>query len=59
MTVMRLDWHSTEDHPTAVLHWPGSMDITSCSDLLDDFLKRINMMENEYRRTLADLYRAF
>ncbi|MET9082550.1 hypothetical protein ABZX77_11735 [Streptomyces sp. NPDC004237] len=59
MTVTRLDWHPTEDHPTTVLRWSGSMDITSCSDLLDDFLKRINVMENEYRRTLADLYRAF
>ncbi|MBW8799206.1 MAG: hypothetical protein JF597_38270 [Streptomyces sp.] len=59
MTVTRLDWCAAEDHPTTVLRWTGGMDITSCSDLLDDFLKRINAMENEYRRTMADLYGAF
>ncbi|MFD8721048.1 hypothetical protein ACFV2H_24425 [Streptomyces sp. NPDC059629] len=59
MTVTRLDWRTAEDHPMAALRWPGSMDITSCSDLLDDFLKRINAMEKEYRRTLADLYEVF
>ncbi|MER5519121.1 hypothetical protein ACGFZQ_06775 [Streptomyces sp. NPDC048254] len=54
-----MDWITAEDHPTTVLRWPGSMDITSCSDLLDDFLTRINVLENDYRRTLADLYAAF
>ncbi|MFJ9565414.1 hypothetical protein ACIRQQ_35925 [Streptomyces fuscichromogenes] len=54
-----MDWYAAEDHPTTMLRWPGGMDITSCSDLLDDFLKRINAMENEYRRTLSDLYAAF
>ncbi|MEV6288929.1 hypothetical protein AB0M41_00550 [Streptomyces sp. NPDC051896] len=58
MTVTRLDWHTTEDHPTTTFRWSGDVDLTSCSDLLDDFLKRINTMENEYRRTMADLYRA-
>ncbi|MEV6760725.1 hypothetical protein AB0N16_08745 [Streptomyces sp. NPDC051105] len=58
MTVTRLDWLAAEDHPTTALRWPGSMDITSCSDLLDDFLKRINALEKDYRRTLADLYGA-
>ncbi|MEU2777386.1 hypothetical protein ABZ646_31955 [Streptomyces sp. NPDC007162] len=53
-----MDWRIAEDQPTTVLRWPSSMDITSCSDLLDDFLKRINAMENEYRRTMADLYGA-
>ncbi|MEU0964822.1 hypothetical protein ABZ357_05000 [Streptomyces sp. NPDC005917] len=58
MTVTRLDWLTTQDHPTTALRWPGSMDITSCSDLLDDFLKTINTLEMEYRRTMADLYGA-
>jgi hypothetical protein len=55
---MRLDWHPSEDHRTTVPHWGGEADPTSCSDLLDDFLKRINTMEKEYRRTMTDLYTA-
>ncbi|MEU9974886.1 hypothetical protein [Streptomyces sp. NPDC051014] len=54
-----MDWITAEDHPTAALRWPGNMEITSCSDLLDDFLTRIKVLENDYRRTLADLYAAF
>ncbi|MFI2202338.1 hypothetical protein ACH47Z_16485 [Streptomyces sp. NPDC020192] len=57
MTVTRLDWHLAKQHRTTTLHWSGDMDIRSCSDLLDDFMKRINTLENEYRRTMADLYR--
>ncbi|TQK97010.1 hypothetical protein FB563_1966 [Streptomyces puniciscabiei] len=55
---MRLDWHAAEDHKTTMLRWSGDADVTSCSDLLDDFLTKINSMENEYRRTMAALYRA-
>jgi hypothetical protein len=56
--VKRLDWQTAEDHPTTTLRWSGEVDITSCSDLLEDFLTRITIMENEYRRTMADLYSA-
>ncbi|MQY35242.1 hypothetical protein SRB17_32150 [Streptomyces sp. RB17] len=41
-----------------MLRWSGEVDLTSCSDLLDDFLKRIKTVENEYRRTMTDLYQA-
>ncbi|WP_153539121.1 hypothetical protein [Streptomyces sp. RB17] len=58
MTVTRLDWHTAEDHRTSMLRWSGEVDLTSCSDLLDDFLKRIKTVENEYRRTMTDLYQA-
>ncbi|MCC5476690.1 hypothetical protein ACFV2N_11295 [Streptomyces sp. NPDC059680] len=54
-----MDWLTAEDHTTTMLRWGVEADLTSCSDLLDDFLKKINTMENEYRRTMAALYRAY
>ncbi|MEU5532667.1 hypothetical protein [Streptomyces sp. NPDC020362] len=58
MTVTRLDWHATEDHPTTALHWDGDAGLKSSTDLLHDFLNKINRMETEYRRAMADLYGA-
>ncbi|MFF8727906.1 hypothetical protein ACF073_15645 [Streptomyces sp. NPDC015171] len=58
MTVTRLDWRAAEDNPTTTLRRYGDVESMSCSDLLDDFLKRINAMENEYWRALAVLYGA-
>ncbi len=55
---MRLDWATADDLLMTPLYRYGDADPTSCSDLLDDFLKRISAMENEYWRAMADLYRA-
>lgn len=54
----RFNWYAGEDHPTTMLRWDGDGCLTSCSDLLDDFLNNINRMETEYLRAMADLYGA-
>jgi hypothetical protein len=58
---MRLDWHAAEDHLPTTPRWADrddNVDNKSCSDLLNDFLKKINRMEKEYQWAMADLYGA-
>ncbi|MGW2746648.1 hypothetical protein [Streptomyces sp. NPDC001450] len=58
MTVTRLNWYPSDDHPTSMFRWDGDAGLKSCSDLLDDFLNNINRMETEYLRAMAALYGA-
>ncbi|WP_159054555.1 hypothetical protein [Streptomyces dysideae] len=64
MVVMRLDWHAAEDHLPTTTRWvdrddrDDNVDHKWCSDLLNDFLKKINRMEKEYQWAMADLYGA-
>ncbi|MGV4984357.1 hypothetical protein ACVB8X_03780 [Streptomyces sp. NRAIS4] len=53
-----MDRRTADDYPTIWFRHADDADLTSCADLLDDFLSTINTMEKEYRRTMASLYGA-
>jgi hypothetical protein len=59
VTVTLLDRLAADDYPTIWFRQADDVDLTSYSDLLDDFLTTINTMELEFRRALANLYGAF